>query len=577
MKKIYLCLGLLFPLMLKAQQTNMLLTDPTVAAVLEGDYNPEDYASTVAITDPAVIAAGIDDEVNADSLKSYIVQLSTFHNRNTASDTLSSVTGIGAARRWVFSRFQEFSAANENRLLPAYLQFDQVICGVGQHRNILAVLPGTDPADNGVILLEGHIDSRCSVLCDTLCLAEGIEDNASGTALVMELARVMSAYTFPNTVVFMITIGEEQGLYGAEAFAVYCKNHQVPVRAVLNNDVIGGIICGQTSSPPSCPGLNDIDSTGVRLFSSGGYNSPHKQLARFNKLEYKENLLPYAAVPMDLRIMSPEDRTGRGGDHIPFREQGFTAMRFTAANEHGDASNEASYTDRQHTSADVLGVDTDQDGEVDSFFVNFPYLARNAVINGNAAAMAAIGVHTPAFTVTKNSTHLQVVIEDTVGYGQYRIALRTTTNDWDTVYTVATNSTNLELTGAGIVFVSVAAVNEDGVESLFSGEKIPTIISGVETIAEAPHPDIVLLQNSPNPFDEATWISFVVHKMPDNREAYLQITDMSGKLIQKIQVELKQGLNEALYTHGYGVRGAFAYTLVADGKIIDTRQMIFAN
>lgn len=577
MKKIYLLLGSLLPLMLSAQQTNILLTDPVAAAILAGDYDPEDYAPSVAITDPAVISAGINDRIAADSLKASIIRLSEFHNRNSGSDTLSQLTGIGAARRWVFSRFQEFAAVNENRLLPVYLQFDQPICGTGQHRNILAILPGSDPANNGVILLEGHMDSRCDVLCDTACEAQGIEDNASGTALVMELARVMSAYSFPNTIVFMITTAEEQGLFGAEAFAVYCKNNQIPLRAVLNNDVIGGIICGQTSSPPSCPGLDEIDSTGVRLFSAGGYNSPHKQLSRFNKLEYKENLLPFATIPMDLRIMSPEDRSGRGGDHIPFREQGFVAMRFTAANEHGDASNGPGYTDRQHTSADGLGVDTDLDGEVDSFFVNFPYLARNAVINGNAAAMAAIGVHTPSFTVTKDLSTLNVDITDTVGYGEYRIALRSTTNDWDSVYTVATLSNTLELISTGALFVSVAAVNADGVESLFSGEKIPTVVSGTENPGEEPVQAITLLQNRPNPFDEATWISFMVKKMPEIREAYIQITDISGKTLEKIPVILQEGLNEVLYTHGYGVQGIFAYTLVADGKVVDTRQMIFAN
>ena len=90
--------------------------------------------------------------------------------------------------------------------------------------------------------------------------------------------------------------------------------------------------------------------------------------------------------------MSPEDRTGRGGDHIPFREHGYSAIRFTAANEHGDASNDAGYTDRQHTSEDILGIDTDQNGEIDSFFVDFNYLARNSAINATAASMAAIGV-----------------------------------------------------------------------------------------------------------------------------------------------------------------------------------------
>src|SRR5690606_35093373 len=125
--------------------------------------------------------------------------------------------------------------------------------------------------------------------------------------------------------------------------------------AVLNNDVIGGIICGQTSSPPSCPGLNQVDSTQVRLFSFGSYDSPHKGLSRFIKLEYKEMIMPYATVPMAITIMNDEDRIGRGGDHKPFRQHGYPAMRFTSANENGDANvNSAGYADRQHTSVAIL-------------------------------------------------------------------------------------------------------------------------------------------------------------------------------------------------------------------------------
>ena len=131
----------------------------------------------------------------------------------------------------------------------------------------------------------------------------------------------------------MATTGEEQGLYGAQAFANYAKAKGIKIKAVLNNDVIGGIICGYTSSAPSCPGYGDLDSTHVRLFSYGSFNAPCKGLSRFIKLEYKENLSSLVAVPMGINIMSPEDRTGRGGDHIPFREGGYTAMRFTAENE----------------------------------------------------------------------------------------------------------------------------------------------------------------------------------------------------------------------------------------------------
>ena len=240
------------------------------------------------------------------------------------------------------------------------------------------------------------MDSRCEDNCDIHCPAHGMEDNGSGVALVIELARVMSRYVFDHTIVFMTVTGEEQGLAGSNAFSDYALAQGLAIKAVFNNDIVGGIICGETSSPPSCPGLNHIDSTQVRLFSHGGFNSPHKALSRFIKLEYQEMIRPLSAVPMLLTIMSAEDRTGRGSDHIPFRENGYYAMRFCSANEHGNADvSDPEYHDRQHTTNDILGVDTDGDLEIDSFFVDFNYLARNTIINGNSAAMAALGPETP--------------------------------------------------------------------------------------------------------------------------------------------------------------------------------------
>lgn len=580
MKKLFLLLFAIAQLTPSFAQTNILSTTSLAEQIMLGNYNPNDYApATATPLLPTALAADIQANISPDSLKAYILRLSEFGTRNSGSDTSSSITGIGAARRWTYQKFAEFGALQEGRLIPSYLQFDLAICGVNRHRNIFAVLPGSNPG-SGIVLVEGHIDSRCDVLCDTACLAQGVEDNATGTALVIELARVMSRYQFPNTVVFLVTIAEEQGLLGAEAFADYVQQKNIPLHAVLNNDVIGGILCGETSSPPSCPGLDAVDSTSVRLFSAGGFNSKHKQLARFNKLQYEENLLPFAQVPMNVRIMSPEDRTGRGGDHIPFREHNYPAMRFTSANEHGDASNGPDYTDRQHTSDDVLGVDTDGDGAVDSFFVDFNYLARNALINGNALAIAARGVALPPnFTTTRFGSQLTVVFDPPLDTHTVRIAVRSTTNDWDTIFTISPAfSDELSCNPTGAVFVSVAGVDAWGAESLFSVEKIAAFSATEEAANAELEPNIRLFQNRPNPFDEATWISFWVNELPPvSQSAFVQISDLQGKIIQNLPVSLKQGMNEVLYTHGYGVRGTFAYALVIGGKTVDARQMIFAN
>jgi len=567
--------------MLTMAQTDIFLTHSQAADVLTGNYDPGAYASSQPFTDPHLIAQDMDASINADSLKSYLEQMGAFVNRNSGSDTVSATKGIGAARRWAYNKLKLVSEQNEDRLLVGYLQFDRYICGQQLHRNVVAVLPGMAPTSlggtpTGVVIIEGHLDSRCASACDTACLAEGMEDNGSGSALVLELARVMSRYQFERTIVFMLTTAEEQGLYGAEAMARYCADHAVPVAAVFNNDVIGGVICGKTSSPPSCPGENDIDSTQVRLFSLGVLDSPHKQLARYIKLQYQEELRPYTSVPMQLTIMTAEDRTGRGGDHIPFRQHNYTAMRFTSANEHGNGNpGQAGYEDRQHTSDDILGVDTDGDSVIDSFFVDFHYLARNTVINGVAAAMIAQNKCTPEVIEVEQTDWktLQCTLTgDWCSPGPALIALRTETNDWDTLIYTEEQVTSFEVEPGHTYFVSAANLNDDLVESLFTHEVMVDVVG----IGEVRHQQgIQLLQNRPNPFDETTAIAFIVYDMPHNPSGSIRIQDAAGKVVQTLPVAVKPGANQVIYDHGYGRVGTYFYSLVIDGKVLDTKKMVF--
>lgn len=582
MRNIYLLLVLLLPFCAGAQ-TGISCTDTVAARIMMGSYNPTLYAATTPITHPDAISAGIRNNVSADSLRAYLEVLRTFKNRNTGSDTVSAVKGIGAARRWILGKFQQFSAANDNRLQACYLQFDKLLCSMAQHRNVIAVLPGSDTSDKGIIVIEAHMDSRCADLCDTACIAEGMEDNGSGTALVIELARVMSKYSYKHTVVFMTTTSEEQGLDGAQAFASYAQLHGIKIRAVMNNDVIGGVICGHTSSPPSCPYFKHIDSTQVRLFSYGGFSSFNKGLCRFIKLEYKEMQLPFVTVPMAVTLMTSEDRTGRGGDHIPFRMGGYTAMRFTSANEAGDANVAVTgYDDRQHTSADSLGADTDGDGDIDEYFVDFNYLGRNTLINGNAAAMAAIGPKTPDFTLTSTAGVLNVNLTTETGYPNYRVGVRTTPSiwDWDTVYTFAgtggPTTFAIPITTTGNRIVSIASVDDNGTESLFSKELQMVAIAGVEDVQRKQAP-IELQQNKPNPADEATMIGVLVNSKTVYKEAYILIKDVNGKEVQRMPIQLEEGMNEIIYDHGYNMTGTYTYSLIVDGSVLDTKRMVFAN
>ncbi len=466
-------------------QSNESVTTTEVTNILKGSYTPSLYQAATVITDPNIISAGLVSGISPDSLRADLFAMAGFQNRNTFSDTVSNTRGIGAARRWVLGKFNQYSAANGNRLRTAYLQFDYTASAAGcggtssmnRHYNVLAVLPGTQTTDKSLIIIEGHLDSRNSNNCDVTNSAPGIGDNATGSAMVMELARVMSKYSFKNTIVFMVNTGEEQGTIGGQAMADWLSNNNIPVKAVNNNDVSGGIFCGHTSSAPSCPFYGNIDSTDLRIFSFGGFNSPHKQWARYVKLEYKEQLSSLVKVATDIQIMTPEDRTGRGGDHQPFRQDGYTAVRFTQANEDGDASNGPGYSDRQHNVKDSLGRDTNGDGIVDSLYVDVDYLARNALVNGNAMAMVALGPDTislnPSIFVNN-----KVTVKLSPAAPSYRIAVRSATNDWDTVYTVTNIKDTLSLPSAysaGVTFfISAAAMDNNNIESQFSTEYMLT-------------------------------------------------------------------------------------------------------
>lgn len=578
-KVILLCAGSLLAFANHVcAQTNMLSTNAVAEQVMLGNYSAATYQQANPITKATDITQGILNNISPDSLKAYLEVLQTFETRHTSSDTVSATRGMGAARRWVYDKFTQFSSRNENRLLPSYLQFDQLICDVTQHRNVFAVLPGTDVSDNSVVIVEGHLDTRCEGTCDTGCVAQGMEDNASGTALVMELARVMSQYSYKHTIVFILTTSEEQGLNGARAFAKYCKDKGIKIKGVLNNDVVGGIVCGQTASPPGCMGAGTIDSTNLRIFSGGTFfNSPHKQLARFIKLEYQEMIRPIASVPMTINIMTPIDRSGRGGDHIPFYDEGYTSIRFCSANEHGNADVSASgYADRQHTTTDVLGVDTDNDMVIDSFFIDFNYLARMTVINANSIAMMAIGPKTPTFDVSWGTGGASVYMTSQQQYKNYRVAVRSTTNDWDSVYTITGQDYGyVHIGNTGTRYVSVASVDAEGIESLFSEEK--TVIVGIDDATTANNQPVELLQNRPNPFDGETIISVLATKNMKDADAYITVTDIAGKEIKRMKITLNEGVNEVTYDHGYGVVGNYVYTLVINGEKLQSKRMVFAN
>lgn len=566
---------------------------------MKGLHDPATYAASTVIDDHEAILCELRTAISADSLKAHLQKLVTFHTRHTRSDTTSIATGIGAARRWAFGKFAEFSATHEDRLIPGYLEFDYQAgpneCGSGfGWRNVMAVLPGAEVADHRIILVEAHLDSRCADNCDTTCYAPGAEDNGSGVALVLELARTLSRYTFKHTLVFLLTTGEEHGLLGAEAMATYCTDQGIAIKAVQNNDVIGGILCGSTASPPGCAPAGDVDSLQVRLFSSGAIAQPHRGFARTIKMYYEEKMQDQVPVPMTINVMDREDRGERGGDHIPFRMAGYRNVRFTAANEHGDGDpSEPGYADHQHTSDDVLGIDTDGDLMPDSFFVDFNYLQRNTLINGMSAVLLGLGPETPQFDVLDEPAGLRVVFSGSTVHPWYRIGVRdnSTSTEFDAVYRTSDLSFPIPgLTASNAYFISVAAVDSAGIMSPFSGEllKVNDAITPPGTVDDLPFglacapigiPEmqrtearIDLLPCHPNPFTDRTVLQ-VMNNGPYQGPASIVVCDLHGREVRRIPFALRQGLSAVTYHHDGGA-GAFPYRLEVNGLTVATRTLV---
>lgn len=576
-------------------QTNLNFTNKGQEQILLGNYNPETYKLNYATSNHHEIICGLQKHISTDSLKSYLVKLGTFHNRHTYSDTTSNTTGIGAARRWTKNQFDLFGKAFNNRLITGYMQFDYPSgsCGDGfDFRNVMAVLPGIDTSNKEIVIIEAHLDSRCEDACDLNCLADGIEDNGSGVALVMELARTMVQYNFNHTILFMLTTGEEQGLYGAAAMAKYCSDKGLKIKAVLNNDVVGGIRCGETSSHPGCKGEGSIDSLQVRIFSNGGFTFPHRSLARTIKMFYDEKLKSNADVPMNIAVMEVEDRTGRGGDHIPFREKGYASIRFTAANEHGDAHPDDDYTDRQHSSRDILGIDTDGDGKIDDYYVDFNYLKRNAVINGMSATLLALGPQMPLFKVHDEATGLRVEILGNFA-NEYRIGVRTSTSnqDFDALY--RTNQTTYVIPGlkAGTAYrISVAAIDQQGIMSAFTPELInvndvDTKLASTDVLNYSVDcnsvgvPPLQLKGNEfkmlcyPNPSKGLVTVQIKTSTQMNSANSVLRVVDLQGREVQSIDFKLHPGMVEVNFELPLSA-GQYLCSLLIEGEVKETKSIL---
>ena len=346
-------------------------------------------ASAVVLADAAPppvehpVLHDIAGAVDPAQLQATLTRLVGFGTRHTLSDTHSDKRGIGAARRWVRSRFEQISKDCNGCLeviTPSqFFSGERMPKQGAEVMDVVAIQKGTTDPDR-YIVMTAHLDSRVSDIMDAKSDAPGADDDGSGVAAVLESARVLSKYKFAASVAYSVDSGEEQGLYGGKLIAQYAADHHWQVEADLNNDIIG--------NPRGQDGLTD--DTSVRVFSEGTraletpkeaadrryhggeIDSPSRNVARYLR-EMGEQYVPNWHVTLVYRT----DRYGRGGDHAAFNALGFPAVRVTESHE-----------DFTHQHQDVRTEGGVQYGDVLSG-VDFPYLARVTAMNVvTLAAMA---------------------------------------------------------------------------------------------------------------------------------------------------------------------------------------------
>ncbi|MBI1343857.1 MAG: M20/M25/M40 family metallo-hydrolase [Terrimonas sp.] len=423
-------------------------------------------AQTIINKDPEIekMVSG----VSADSLQSYIHTLVGFGTRNTLSTQTDPHRGIGAARLWVLSKFKAFAKNAGGRMTalidtttiqPDGRRIDvPIVLG-----NVVATLKGTDPNDKRIFIISGHMDNMRSNVMDRTGDAPGANDDGSGTANVLECARIMSSHSFPATIIFVAFSGEEQGLLGAQFMAEKAKKENWNIEAILNNDIMGSNNSNET---------NIIDNTKVRIFSEGlpafeteknaAYirsmglenDGASRQLARYIK-EVGERYVEHLEIVLIYR----NDRFLRGGDHTMFVQRGFTAVRICEMNEN-----------YYHQHQDVRMENGIQYGDLPEF-MDFEYLRKNTGMNLSALANLAKAPARPEEVKVEvsrltNYTVLNWKAPATGATKGYYVLVRETSSPvWQKK--IFTDATSIRLPySKDNYFFAVQAVNGIGNESL---------------------------------------------------------------------------------------------------------------
>ncbi len=418
-------------------------------------------------TDPMIY--DIIDQVSAERLEKDVRKLAGFGTRHTMSDTVSETRGIGAARRWIKSEFEKISA-DCGGCLEVFEQ-RTLVEGDPETRitkdtwivNVYAVKRGTQYPDR-YIIMSGDIDSRVSDSKNYTDDSPGANDNATGMAGAIELARVLSKFNFPTSILLAGLSGEEQGLYGGRFLAQKATVEDWEVVGILNNDMIGniegvdGVIDNRTfrifSEPYSA--TETEQELKRKRFYGGENDGVSRQLARY-VYQVTKTYMPQMNPLMIYRL----DRFGRGGHHRPFNEAGYAGVRIMEAHENYNRQHQDLRTENGIAYGDVI------EG------VNFEYCAKMTAVNAASLAAIALAPRSPQNVkiggIVRPSTILSW--DGVEGASGYKIYWRDTTSPtWQ--YSRLVGSEVTEFTLEGIVIdnflFGVAAVGDNGHESVVS-------------------------------------------------------------------------------------------------------------
>jgi Zn-dependent M28 family amino/carboxypeptidase len=316
----------------------------------------------------------------------------SFHTRHNLSVQSDPAKGIGASWNWIKSEMEKSIPSSGGRLEVKFEDYS--VGGPGQRiakplklKNVVATLRGTDPSDDRKILVSAHLDSRAALDNDSTSFAPGANDDGSGIAAILEMIRIMSPQKFSATIVFMAVSGEEHGLYGAKHMATKAKEEKWNIIAMLNNDMIGNSGSSETLINDNTrvrvfsegvPAYETEQMAALRKFTSGENDSKARQLARYIK-ETGEKYVDQLNVTLVFR----NDRFGRGGDHSPFCQEGFTAVRICEYNENYDRTHKVPAVENGRQLGDLPES------------VDYEYVRKNAGINLSTIASLALAPYEP--------------------------------------------------------------------------------------------------------------------------------------------------------------------------------------